>query len=61
MLELHMVSVIPLYILYAATLSLVFEVLHVFLEALCNVLGLVGWLLVLDQCSVRCFFLEAIH
>ena len=61
MLELHMDSVIPLYILYAATLSLVFEVLHVFLEAFCNVLGLVGWLLVLDQCSVRCFFLEAIH
>ena len=60
MLELHIDSLIPSYIPYVETLPLVFEV-HVLLEAFCNVAGLVGWLLVLDQYGTGCFFLESIH
>ena len=54
-------SLIPFCIPSGATLPLVFEVLHVLLEAFCNVAGLVGWPLVLDQYGAGCFFLEAIN
>ena len=49
MLELYMASLISLCISSAATLPFVFEVLHVLVEAFFNVVGLVGWPLVLDQ------------
>ena len=61
MLELYMASLISLCISSAATLPFVFEVLHVLVEAFFNVVGLVGWPLVLDQYGIGCFFLEAIH